>query len=167
MNNGPTNGNGQHFLSPSFGKMTLVDVRRHVFSFIKKDPAQQYRLIIGTDSAPKDSLGADFVSAIVVHRVGHGGIYFWQKKEHNQRMVLRDRIYQEAMYSLALANEVVKTFGGNGVATYDIEIHVDVGQKGETREMIAELVGMIRGNGFTVKTKPDSFGASKVADRHT
>jgi hypothetical protein len=33
--------------------------------------------------------------------------------------------------------------------------------------MIAEVVSMIKGNGYEVKTKPDSFGASKVADRHT
>ena len=167
MKNGHANGNGHHFLSPTLGKLSFEDVRKHVLSFIKKDPSHIYRLIIGTDSAPKDSLGADFVSAIVIHRVGHGGIYFWRRYEHNKQMVLRDRIYQEAMYSLALAHDVVKSFTGNGVASHDVEIHVDVGQKGETRDMIAELVGMIRGSGFTVKTKPDSFGASKVADRHT
>jgi len=26
---------------------------------------------------------------------------------------------------------------------------------------------MVTGNGFTAKTKPDSYGASKVADKHT
>jgi len=33
--------------------------------------------------------------------------------------------------------------------------------------MIKEVVGMVTGNGFTAKTKPDSYGASKVADKHT
>jgi len=28
-------------------------------------------------------------------------------------------------------------------------------------------VGMIRGSGYTVKTKPESYAASKVADRYT
>ena len=48
-----------------------------------------------------------------------------------------------------------------------LEIHVDVGTKGDTREMINEIVGMIRGSGYSVKTKPEAYGASNVADRHT
>ena len=52
-------------------------------------------------------------------------------------------------------------------AKYDLEIHIDVGPLGPTREMIREVVGMVNGNGFTAKTKPDSWGASKVADKHT
>ena len=32
--------------------------------------------------------------------------------------------------------------------------------------MIKEVVGMVTGNGFTAKTKPYSFGASTVADKH-
>jgi predicted RNase H-related nuclease YkuK (DUF458 family) len=76
-------------------------------------------------------------------------------------------MYQEAAYSLTAAEEFVSLFKNDGITKYDIEIHVDIGLKGETREMIGEIVGMIRGSGFAVKTKPDSFGASKVADRYT
>ena len=50
---------------------------------------------------------------------------------------------------------------------YDLEIHVDVGTVGPTREMIKEVVGMVTGSGYTAKTKPESFGASVVADKHT
>jgi len=48
----------------------------------------------------------------------------------------------------------------------NLEIHVDIGPNGETRSMINEIVGMIRANGFKVATKPSSWGASHVADRH-
>jgi len=33
--------------------------------------------------------------------------------------------------------------------------------------MIKEVVGMVRGSGYNAKTKPDAYGASAVADRHT
>ena len=46
-------------------------------------------------------------------------------------------------------------------------IHADVGENGITREMIKEVVGLIRGNGFEPKIKPESFAASVVADRYT
>ena len=48
----------------------------------------------------------------------------------------------------------------------NLEIHVDIGPNGPTRELIADIVGMIRANGFKVATKPSSWGASHVADRH-
>jgi predicted RNase H-related nuclease YkuK (DUF458 family) len=32
--------------------------------------------------------------------------------------------------------------------------------------MIREVVGMVVGNGYTAKTKPESFAASSVADKH-
>ncbi len=49
---------------------------------------------------------------------------------------------------------------------YDLEIHIDVGEHGRTRELIDEVVGYIRGSGFAVKTKPDAYAASSVADKH-
>ena len=46
-------------------------------------------------------------------------------------------------------------------------IHADVGEKGRTKDMIREVVGMIKSNGFEAKIKPESFAASVVADRFT
>src|SRR5207302_5588317 len=49
----------------------------------------------------------------------------------------------------------------------EVEIHLDVGASGETKRIIRELVGMVQGSGYAAITKPDSYGASKVADRET
>ncbi len=131
------------------------------------EPEHKYQLVIGSDSQPKNSKATDFVTAIVVHRIGLGGIYFWKRIVEQKNFVLRSRIYQEAALSLSTAEEFLKVFKNDGITKFDVEIHVDIGKFGQTREMIAEVVGMIRGSGFIVKTKPDSYGASKVADRHT
>jgi len=48
-----------------------------------------------------------------------------------------------------------------------LEIHIDVGDRGEPRDMIKEVVGMVTGSGDQARIKPDSFGASNVADKHT
>ncbi|OGH30159.1 MAG: hypothetical protein A3F30_00705 [Candidatus Levybacteria bacterium RIFCSPHIGHO2_12_FULL_37_12] len=50
---------------------------------------------------------------------------------------------------------------------YNLEIHIDVGEHGDTRDMIKEVVGMVTGNGYVAKTKPEAYGASYVADKHT
>jgi predicted RNase H-related nuclease YkuK (DUF458 family) len=51
------------------------------------------------------------------------------------------------------------------IFTNDLEIHVDIGTVGPTKEMIKEIVGMVKGSGFFVKIKPDSFAATSLADK--
>ena len=82
---------------------------------------------------------------------------------------MRDKIYQEVFLSLELAQKLVPVLKDNltDFAPYDLEIHIDVGEVGPTREMIKEVVGMLTGNGFIAKTKPESYGAFVVADKHT
>lgn len=154
------------FHSLTYGDLSLELVKEKISGFISAYPDEKYQIVIGSDSQPKNT-EVDFVSAIVVHRVGSGAIYFWQREVKNKKYVLRERIYEEACLSLDLANRFVEVCKGNGIHKYDLEIHVDIGKVGDTREMLNEVVGMIRGNGYNCKIKPDSYAASKVADRHT
>jgi hypothetical protein len=156
-----------HFYSQTYGECDLPELRNRVLAYLSAEPDYSYRLVIGTDSQAKNSRATDFVVAIIVHRVGCGGIYFWKRIVEDKQYVLRQRIYQEATYSLQVADEFLTLLKNDGISKYDVEIHVDIGKFGETRKMIAEIVGMVRGSGFAVKTKPDSYAASKVADRHT
>ena len=152
--------------SPTFGDLTLSEVRLRILAFLAEKPSSSFRVVIGTDSQSKNGSGVDLGTEIVVHRVGYGGIYFWKRRIEPGKMVLRTRMYQEALLSLSCAQEVIEICKEDGIMNYPLEIHVDIGPKGETREMVSEIVGMIRGSGFDVKTKPYSYAASKVADRY-
>lgn len=154
------------FHSPTWGELSFGQVVERLKKYLGEQ-AGVYRLIVGTDSAPRNGEHTEYITALIIHRVGFGGIYFWEKTVRPRSPTLRSRIYQEAMISLDFAKVLVETLLEADLLAPDLEIHVDVGQVGPTREVIAEVVGLIRGNGFEVKTKPDSFGASKVADRHT
>ncbi|MEX0869898.1 MAG: ribonuclease H-like YkuK family protein [Candidatus Spechtbacterales bacterium] len=134
--------------------------------FTEKDPEREYRVIIGSDSEGYGNV--EYVSAVVVHCVGVGGIAFICKNVVNTSRSLRQKIYNETLISLSLANEVVPLLTnalGEKFLQEELIIHIDVGQKGETKDMIKEIAGMARGYGFRVATKPDSFAASNVADR--
>jgi uncharacterized protein len=155
------------FQSPTYGALELKEVRRHIIEFLSTNESSQYEIVLGTDSQPHNGSGVDFVTAIVIHRKGYGGIYFWRRIVKKKTYVLRDRMYEEAVLSLATAEEVVALLHTDGITKYDIEIHVDIGKVGQTREMIAEIIGMVRGSGYAVKMKPESYAASKVADRYT
>jgi len=156
------------FHSPTYGILTIAQIINRISEFVRAVPDQKYRIIIGTDSQSHNGTGVDFVTALVVHRVGGGGIYFWKGYKKNRPYMLKERIYEEALTSLEFANEFIYHLKGSAeLLQIGLEIHVDIGENGKTRDMIAEVVAMIKGSGYEVKTKPDSFGASKVADRHT
>lgn len=159
--------NFDKFHSPTHGQLTFDGVLDKLIDYIEIAPGMQYELIIGTDSMPGGNAEAEFVSAIVVHRKRSGGIYFWSKRHETHLHTLRDRIFQEALSSIKLAEQLLARLKERNILDFNLVIHVDIGPNGETKKMVHEIVGMIKGNGFDVKTKPESYGASSVADRHT
>lgn len=158
------------FNNPSKGLMKVGEMVDDIAGFVDEEPGSFYSLIIGSDSQARGSNGkteVDFVTAVVVYRKGKGARYYWRKKKSFKAPILRDKIYTETLMSLDVAQEIVPEIRKVvSPAKYDLEIHIDVGPLGPTRDMIREVVGMVNGNGFTAKTKPDSWGASSVADKH-
>ncbi len=159
------------FTSPTLGKIENNRVIEEISKFMEADPDSHYKVVIGTDSQGRKINGKsqiDYVTAIIVHREGRGARYFWKKEKVIQKPILRDKIYRETLMSISTASEMVPELRmAISAAVYDFEIHVDVGAFGPTRDMIKEVTGMVRANGFEVKTKPESWGASSVADKHT
>lgn len=156
-----------NYHSPTYGEVTLDRLKEIVSSYMAADKKARYEIIVGTDSQKIEKNKYDFVSALIIHRVGCGGIYFWKRIIQDRKISLKERIYQEATMSLETSENFVYFFKTNGISKYNIQIHVDIGHNGETRELITEVVGMIRASGYEVKIKPDSYGASKVADKYT
>lgn len=160
--------------SITHGEIGVEESIRFIKNFLEEKPDAQYSLVIGTDSHEKGNNGNSktigLVTAILVHRKGFGGKYFWKRKYLSNIHSLREKIYAETLESLNFALFFVpllrKTLNGNS-PLYNLEIHIDVGEHGDTRDMIKEVVGMVTGNGFVAKTKPHAYGASYVADKHT
>ena len=159
------------FINPTEGKMTVNKMVNELVEFMNAEQDYFYRLVIGTDSKSgklEKAQSVNFVTAVVIHRLGKGGRYFWQKNRVKDIATLRDKIYTETLLSIQLAERLVPQFTKrlNG-QRYKLEIHIDVGDAGPTREMIKEVTGLVTGNGFTAKTKPESYAASTIADKHT
>lgn len=155
------------FFSSSLGvRLTAAEVVREVIAFMRADVKRRYKVTIGTDSLLLNSKNADFVTAIVVHRIGNGGRYFWRRFELGKFHTLRDRMIREVLISLDVAKEVLLELKKSELPEFDFEIHADIGPNGPTNAVIQEIVGMVRANNFEVKTKPESYAASNVADRH-
>ncbi len=174
--NGSSNGHNGHFNSTTHGSVTVEEIITIIKRFLEEEPNSQYSLVIGTDSHEKNgpstngAKSINLVTAVLIHRKGFGGKYFWVRRETPNIHSLREKIYAETLASLNFATGFVPLLkkGLNGKApNYNLEIHVDVGEHGDTRDMIKEVVGMVTGNGFVAKTKPQAYAASYVADKHT
>ena len=162
------------YQSVTHGQLGVEDVISYIKAFLEEEPDADYSLVIGTDSHEKSgrkgSKDVSLVTAVLVHRKGFGGKYFWKRITESNIHSLREKIYAETMSSLNFASTFVpllkKDLNG-AMPDYNLEIHIDVGEHGDTRDMIKEVVGMVTGNGYVAKTKPEAYGASYVADKHT
>lgn len=161
-----------YFFNPTRGNLTLNGVIDELLNYISEKPEKFYDIIVGCDS----SSGQEpyFPLAIVILRKGEGGRFFLKRVAYQNRKFYtwKTRILEEVTLSCELAlslreklhNLIRKKDGLNYQFRY---IHADVGENGATKDMIKEVIGLIVGNGFEPKIKPESFAASCVADRYS
>lgn len=153
------------FHSPTQGAMNLNAVFTSITDYMAQYPKDNFRLIIGTDSQVKEE--TVFVTAIVIHRVGKGGRYFYTRRRIRPLDSLRQRMYYETSLSLEIAAQFTALLAKAKMDEVKLEIHLDIGTNGESKDLIKELVGMVIGSGFSAQIKPYSIGASSVADKYT
>lgn len=149
----------------------MEEVIDELINYISEKPENFYDIIIGCDSS--SSQEPHFPLAVVALRVGEGGRFFLQKIAYKERKFYtwKTRILEEVFLSCQLAVYLRENFEKkinslpNSFNWQLCYIHADVGEKGATRDMVKEVTGLIRGNGFEPKIKPESFAASSVADK--
>ena len=162
-----------YFYNPSRGNLKIAQVIEEILNYINEKPEKFYDNIVGCDSSSGET--PDFPVAVVILRTGEGGRFFLKKISYKNRKFYnwKMRILEEVLLSCELAlflrenfEKKIKSFGNN--FNYQFRyIHADVGENGQTRDMIKEVTGLIRGNGFEPKIKPEAYVASTVADRYS
>jgi uncharacterized protein len=148
--------------SKTYGRMNLDKTIETIKEYINSDDSTTYDISIGTDSQNKNL--TKVVVVVAVHRVGKGGIFFYDIRNTDKIKSIRQKIYYETALSLELAAKITMNFSNNGLVG-EIEIHVDIGKKGKTSELITEITGWITSSGFKCKVKPEAYAASCIADK--
>jgi len=161
-----------HFYNPSRGNLAVEEVIKEILGYLGEKPEKFYDIIVGCDSSSGKE--PSFPVAVVILRMGEGGRFFLKKVSYKNRKFYnwKERILEEVLLSCELALFLRENLE-NKISTlnhprYQFRyIHADIGENGQTKDMIKEVVGLIRGNGFEPKIKPEAYVSSKVADRYT
>lgn len=148
--------------------LTLEQVLERIIEFIDEMPEFEYKLSIGTDSMTYKA--SHFVLAIVLHRVGKGGIYFYKRFDHPGIKDLRTKLYKETSFSIETADLLLSSLLDIDEKILDkinFSIHLDIGNNGPTKDLIKELEGWVMAVGYDYEIKPNSYAASFVADKYS
>jgi predicted RNase H-related nuclease YkuK (DUF458 family) len=157
-----------HFYNPTKGNMKIDQVIKELFNYISEKPEKFYDIIVGCDSSSGEE--PYFPIVIVILRMGEGGRFFLRKVNYKDRKFYswKTRVLEEVLLSCQIAlflREKIEKKITNNFRYQFRYIHADVGENGQTKDMVKEVVGLIRGNGFEPKIKPEAFVATSVADR--
>jgi hypothetical protein len=166
------NGN---FYSPTKGNISIDEVKKEIIGYMAEKPDRFYDVVVGCDS-PSDE-EPHFPVVVVILRTGEGGRFFIRKVKYpgsekkfpNWKMRILEEVFLSCQLALGLREDLDKEVKKQKTDfNYQFRyIHADIGENGQTKDMIKEITGLIRGNGFEPKIKPESFVASTVADRYT
>jgi predicted RNase H-related nuclease YkuK (DUF458 family) len=165
------------FYNVSEGSMSFETMIQRIKTFISNDPRSEYILSIGTDSQVHQH-DTKFITAVHVHRVGKGA---WGCLKNtviprpidslHEKISMETTLSQELAYAfttsyLSELAEILIPFSDEG-ADLMFEIHLDIGRKGLTKDLIQEMTGRIQAMGIEAKIKPDSYTAFSYANRFT
>lgn len=155
--------------------LTFPEVFCRIIKFIQADPNSSYRIAIGTDSQVRTK--SYFVTAILIHRIGKGAVGFLKEvviprniKSLREKISIEIALTQEVAYlfSPEIIEQIYETILTNDYHNQlGLEIHLDIGPNGPTKELIKEMVQRVSGLGFDVKIKPFATAASSLANRYT
>lgn len=150
--------------SPTYGEVSYEKMIYIIKKFISKSPNSVYNISVGTDSQNFEDTKT--VMVVAIHRVGSGGIFFYDVKRVKKITNIAQKLFFETSMSLDIATKLSEMLQEEGI-DFGISIHVDAGNNGKTSKLIPEIVGWIKSCGFDCETKPNSYAASSIADKYS
>jgi len=114
---------------------------------------------VGTDSQVMGPR-VHFATALAVITPGHGGRLLCRRERAAHMPALAQRLFREAELSIDAARPLQDQI------SHRIVVHVDanIDVRHRSSRYVHALAGMVRGFGFEVRVKPESWCASRVAD---
>ncbi len=118
---------------------------------------------VGTDAKHRGA-HTDFVTAVALLEPGFGGRVFYRRERTRRSRSLAEQLFREVDLSIQVATAIQALLRGEPCPS--ITVHVDANENLRHRSSayVQALSGTVRGYGFEVLVKPDSWCATHVAD---
>ena len=157
-------------ISPTYGICSDDRMINIIANYIRSNykASEGFNLVVGTDS--QNYSDTKMVVVIAVQNIGHGGIFFYDIRRIKRIDNIKQKLLYETSMSLKYADKLISKLEQYPKTDFDFGsinfcIHIDVGKKGRTNQLIPELVSWVKACGYDCKIKPDSFAASSIADK--
>jgi predicted RNase H-related nuclease YkuK (DUF458 family) len=144
--------------------LKVIDMWEEAREWIENSP-EDSSIYIGCDSqVNREKKLARYSVVVVVHKSSRNGARVF----HHEEVLpdygnLKVRLLNEVGYSTKVAEELIDSIGDR-----HMEIHIDINTNPKHKSHIAlsEAMGWIKGLGYEVKAKPDSWAAHSVGDHY-
>ncbi|MCB1713104.1 MAG: hypothetical protein KDH96_11725 [Candidatus Riesia sp.] len=140
-----------------FGGKELKDLGEYVKQYIEKNP--DVEIFVGTDSRQYKK-NTKFVTVVGLLKPRKGVHIVYKKVNIKKIKDIFSRLWNEVEYSREISQYL------ESVISKDITIHLDIQKdhKYKSSMLHDNAVGYLKGLGYRVETKPDSWAASTAAD---
>jgi predicted RNase H-related nuclease YkuK (DUF458 family) len=131
-----------------------------VVAFVRENARDGQAVHVGTDSLQL-ARTTRFVTVVAILTPGRGGRALWRRQTVARIPSLRERLLREVWLSVELGLSLSPVVPGA------LSVHIDANPVARHRSSayVQELVGLVVSQGFRAVIKPESWAASRAADR--
>ena len=144
--------------------LTFEQSLQQAIDYINEDKEAEYAIMVGSDSLwrPWHTV---FATVFAVHRKGKGARFWYTRSKEKFPRNIPVRLMKEANDSVEVMRAIYESELMLMVPEENFSIHIDVGNHGESKQVINEIVGFVTGQGFECEYKPNSACATTCADK--
>ncbi|WP_170270511.1 ribonuclease H-like YkuK family protein [Heliorestis acidaminivorans] len=150
------------------GLLPLNHVVEAFQRFSSEYPDVKVSIWVGTDSQ-NHGTSTRVVTSVTAYRKCKGAQSYQYIHNLNRLLPLGEKLEYETHMSIEIIGQLRKILNEQ-MLCYELELHIDGGQKGKSRHHLQRVVGwaesMASIYNYSIRTKPLAFGASQVADRY-
>jgi predicted RNase H-related nuclease YkuK (DUF458 family) len=131
-----------------------------VVDFVREHAREGQVVHLGTDSLQR-TRHTRFVTVVAILTPGRGGRAIWTRDTRPRIVSLRERLLREVWLSVELGLRLHPVVPG------PLHVHIDANPVAQHKSSayVQELVGLVVSQGFRAVIKPESWAASRAADR--
>ena len=131
-----------------------------VVGFVRENACAGQAVHVGTDSLQL-ARHTRFVTVVAILTPGRGGRAIFRREVRPRIASLRERLLREVWLSVELGLEIGPVVPG------PLSVHIDANpvETHRSSRYVQELVGLAVSQGFRAVIKPESWAASRTADR--